>query len=85
MEVNVVVKKKDELELEFTEKEVPIALVSVLQDAGVDAYWYEPHPLKEGFRIHVSGESAMEDVKKAIKNLESDVSQLQKAIVEKLK
>ncbi|MBU0761902.1 MAG: hypothetical protein KKD39_02660 [Candidatus Altiarchaeota archaeon] len=85
MDVKVVEKKKDSVEIEFTEKEIPIALVGVLQNAGVDAYWHEPHPLKQGFRIHVDSQNPMDEVKKAVKTLDSDVESLKKAIEEKLK
>ena len=47
MEVKFVEKKKDVVELEFIEKDVPVALVGALLRNDVDAYWYEPHPLKK--------------------------------------
>ncbi len=85
MKFKIVEKKKDGIELEFSEKEIPIALVGSLQNAGVDAYWYEPHPLKEGFRVHIDSQDPMEDLKKAVKTLDADIGSLRKAVEEKLK
>jgi len=85
MEFKIVEKKKDALELEFDEKEIPLALSGVLLQSGVDAYWYEPHPLKIGFRLHIDADDAMAELKKAVTSLDSEWSQFRKAVEAKLK
>ena len=71
MEVTVVTNEKEVVELDFSEKEVASALLPVLRDMGVDAYTYDPHPLKPGFRLHVESKDAMKDTKAALKKLDS--------------
>jgi hypothetical protein len=85
MEFKIVEKKKDMIELEFDEKEIPLALSGALLQNGVDAYWYEPHPLKPGFRLHIDSEDAMAELKKAVTSLDSEWSQFSKAVEAKLK
>ena len=85
MEVKFLEKKKDMVELEFIEKDVPVALVGALLRNDVDAYWYEPHPLKKGFRVHIDADDAPKELKKAVTNLASDWSTFKKALEAKLK
>jgi DNA-directed RNA polymerase subunit L len=85
MDYKVVEKKKDMMELEFDEKEMPVALANQLQKSGVDAYWYEPHPLIKGFRVHIDSETAEADLKKAVASLNKEWSELSKALKTKLK
>ena len=85
MDFKFVKKKKGEVEVEFDEKEVAVALVSELSKNNVDAYTYEPHPLKAGFVLHVESDNAMADLKKAVDGLGKDWSQLQKGVTSKLK
>jgi DNA-directed RNA polymerase subunit L len=85
MEFKFIEKKKDIVELEFYEKEVPLALVSALLKNNVDAYWYEPHPLKPGFRVHIESDDAQADLKKAVPDLETDWRKFQKEVESKLK
>ena len=85
MEFKFVEKKKDYVELEFDEKEVPLALVGMLIQNDVDAYWYQPHPLKKGFRVHIDGEDAQKDLKKAVATLDGEWNQFKKALEAKLK
>ena len=85
MDYKIAEKGKDSVEIEFTEKEVPLALVGALLKNGVDAYWYEPHPLKKQFRIHVDSPKPLDDVKKALKTLDGDWAEFKKALEAKLK
>ncbi|MFH1054651.1 MAG: hypothetical protein V1744_01005 [Candidatus Altiarchaeota archaeon] len=85
MEFKIVEKKKDVVVLEFDEKDVPVALVGALLRNDVDAYWYEPHPLKKGFRVHIEAEDAMKELKKAVSDLDSEWTQFRKAVESKLK
>jgi hypothetical protein len=85
MEYIFIEKKKGVVELEFDEKEVPVALSGVLLRNGVDAYWYDPHPLKPGFRLHLEADDAMGELKKAVKGLDSEWSAFKKAVSPKLK
>ena len=85
MEFKFVEKKKDMIELEFDEKEIPLALSGALLKNDVDAYWYEPHPLKVGFRLHIEADDAMGELKKAISALDTEWSGFRKAVEAKLK
>ena len=85
MEFKFVEKKKDTIELEFDEKEIPLALKGVLLKNGIDAYWYEPHPLKVGFRLHIDADDAMAELKKAAAGLDTEWGQFRKAVESKLK
>ena len=85
MEFRFVEKKKDVIELEFDEKETPMALVGVLSENGVDAYGYEPHPLIPGFRVRIEADDAKAELKKAVDSLDTQWSQFKKAVAAKLK
>lgn len=85
MEIEFVTKEKDVVELEFVDKDVPVALAAVLSEMGVDAYTYDPHPLTPGFRLHVESKDALADLKKAVKGLDKQWSEFTKDIVAKLK
>jgi DNA-directed RNA polymerase subunit L len=85
MEFKFVEQKKDVIELEFDEKETPMALVGVLSNSGVDAYGYEPHPLIKGFRVHIEADDAKAELKKAVDSLDTQWSQFKKAVTAKLK
>jgi DNA-directed RNA polymerase subunit L len=78
-------KKKNILELEFDEKEIPVMLVHELTNKGVDAYYYEPHPLLTGFRVHIEAKDALSELKSAVKALDKDWSELKKAVEARLK
>ncbi len=85
MDVSFITNEKDVVEIEFSEKELAVALVEILGEMGVDSYTYEPHPLQKGYRIHVESSDAMGDFSKALKKLDKSWSELSKAIEEKLK
>ncbi|HHQ44924.1 MAG TPA: hypothetical protein ENN13_02165 [Candidatus Altiarchaeales archaeon] len=84
MDVRFIKKEKDVVEIEFSEKEVPQALISILNEMGVDAYTYEPHPLMPGFRLHIESDDALADFQKALKRLGGDWSDFSKLIESKL-
>ncbi|MBD3389317.1 MAG: hypothetical protein GF416_09475 [Candidatus Altiarchaeales archaeon] len=85
MEFEFLEKKKGVVEVKFDEKEVAVALSKLLQDSGVDAYWYEPHPLYKDVRLHVEGDDAMADLKKAVTGLDKTWKQFSKELSAKLK
>jgi hypothetical protein len=85
MEVKFIEKKKDVVELEFDEKEIALALAGVLLRSEVDAYWYEPHPLKPGFRLHIDAHDAPAELKKAVSALDAEWGSFRKAVEAKLK
>jgi DNA-directed RNA polymerase subunit L len=85
MEFKIVEKKKDKVEVEMDDKDLGMALVGALLGNGVDAYGYEPHPLKKGFRVHVASDDAPAQLKKAASSLGSDWSEFKKAVEAKLK
>ncbi|MCX6695726.1 MAG: hypothetical protein NTU61_05475 [Candidatus Altiarchaeota archaeon] len=85
MEFKFVEKKKGVVEIEFDEKEIPICLASTLVRNGVDAYWYEPHPLIPGIRLHVKAGDAMKEFKSAVKDLNDEWSGFKKLVEGKSK
>jgi|WetSurMetagenome_2_1015567.scaffolds.fasta_scaffold149049_2 DNA-directed RNA polymerase subunit L len=85
MELKFVEKKKGVVELEFDEKELPVALTGALLKNGVDAYWYEPHPLLGKVRLHIDADDAQSELKKAVSALDSEWGQFRKAVEAKLK
>lgn len=80
MEFTFVEKKKGVVELEFDEKEIPICLASTLVKNGVDAYWYEPHPLMGGIRLHIQADDALKEFKAALKDLDGEWGEFKKAL-----
>ena len=85
MEFKFIEKKKDVVEVEFDEKEIPICLASTLVRNGVDAYWYEPHPLLVGIRLHIQDDDAMGVFKTAVKDLSKEWDGFKKLAVGKSK
>ncbi len=84
MDINIVEKKKDMIEIEFFEKEVAISLVGELLSAGIDAYWYEPHPLIPGFRVHLDSNKPAADLKNAVASLKKDWADMSTQVIGKL-
>jgi len=84
VEVEVVEENEDSLELEFDDKEIALALAAVMNEMGVDAYNHDPHPLKEGFRLHIDSDKPREDLKKAIKRLDEQWDEFTEKIIENL-
>lgn len=84
MDISIVEKTGDKMEIEFQNKEAGICLVSELLDAEVDAYGYTPHPLIPGYRVCVESENHEKDVKKAIKNMKKNWKDLEQQIMDKL-
>ena len=85
MEFKFVEKKKGIVEVEFYEKEIPVCLASTLVKNGVDAYWYEPHPLMPGVRLHIEADDALGEFKGAVKDLTSEWDSFKKLVVSKAK
>ncbi|MFC2163033.1 hypothetical protein ACFLRF_05070 [Candidatus Altiarchaeota archaeon] len=85
MDFKVIEKKKDSLELEFDEKEIPLLIVHELTKNGIDAYFYDPHPLLHGFRVHIDADDPMKEFKKAVDELSKDWSLFKKELEAKLK
>ncbi len=81
MEVKFIEKKKKSIELEFDYKTLPNALAGVLADNGVDAYFYEPHPLIKNYRLHLEADDAMKELKSAVDKLEGDWMEFRKVLV----
>ena len=85
MEFKFVEKKKGVVEVEFNEKDIPICLASTLVKNGVDAYWYEPHPLMPGVRLHIEAEDAMKEFKGAVSDLTKEWDSFRKIVEGKFK
>lgn len=80
MEFKIVEKKKDMLELEFDDKDLPNALCASLSGRGVDAYTYVPHPLFPACRLHIEAEDAMKEFKKSVDEVKSQWTEFKKAV-----
>ena len=85
MEFKFIEKKKGVVEVEFYEKEIPVCLASTLVRSGIDAYWYEPHPLMAGIRLHVEADDALKEFKGAVSDLSKEWDGFKKLVLEKAK
>ena len=83
MDVKVVVEEDKVFEIEFSEKELPVALLPVLRDSGVEVYTYEPHPLKPGFRLHIEAANPRRELEKALKSLDRKWAEFGKKVLSK--
>lgn len=81
VEYKVVEKTKDGLEVELDDKTIAAALVSELNDRGVDAASYDPHPLFPAARIIIKSKSGEKDLKAAVSGLEKNVASLKKSVL----
>jgi len=72
MDCKIIENKKDLLEIEFDDKTLPNALLTILLENGVDAYAYDPHPLFSAYRLHVEAPDPVKELKKSVKELEKE-------------
>lgn len=84
MEYKIIEKKKDSLEVEFSDKSLAYALLPILTDNGVDAYTYCPHPLTTGYRLCVTSANADKEFKKAVDTLSKEWAGFKKAVAGKV-
>lgn len=73
------------MEVEFDDKVLPNALLSVLMKNEVDAYLSEPHPLLPTYMLHIEAKDSMKELKRAIKTVESDWNKFGKELQAKVK
>ena len=85
MKVTILEKKDGLLEIEFEDKVLPQALLSVLMKNKVDAYTFEPHPLLPGYRLHIEADKPEKELEKAIKTVEEDWEKFGKELRSKIK
>lgn len=71
--------------MEFDDKVLPNALLSVLMKNKVDSYTSEPHPLLPAYRLHIEAKDPMKELKRAIKTVESDWDKFGKELQSKVK
>jgi len=81
MEYKVVEKGKGFLEIELDDKTTAGVLVSELNDSGVDAASFEPHPLFVGTRIRINAKDGEKALKAAITSLEKKITSLKKSVL----
>lgn len=80
MECKIVEKGKDVIEVELDDKTMAVVLTSELNEQGVDAACYDPHPLFPAIRIKINSKTAEKDLKAAVSSLEKKVSELKKSV-----
>ncbi len=85
MKVSIIEKKDSLLDIEFDDKVLPNALLSVLMANKVDAYAYEPHPLLPGYRLHIEAKDPLKELNTAIKTVEADWKAFEKEFKAKYK
>lgn len=85
MKVSIIDKKDGLLDVEFDDKVLPNALLSVLMANKVDAYAYEPHPLLPGYRLHIEAKDPMKELNSALKTVEADWKAFEKEFKAKYK
>jgi len=84
MEVNILIEKEDELELELDNKSIANLLRAELIAMGVDAYTYEPHPLLPGYRLHIKAPKARDKFIEAVERADKNWKKLHKMVEEAL-
>jgi DNA-directed RNA polymerase subunit L len=84
MDYKVVDKGKNFVEVEVSDKALPNAILPILHDEGVDAYAYDPHPLKLGYRLRITADNPERELRKAVDRLSKDWKGFRKAVVEKV-
>ncbi|MEA1924474.1 MAG: hypothetical protein U9M95_01245 [Candidatus Altiarchaeota archaeon] len=85
MEVTLIQDDKENLEIEINDSLLPNVLATRLARNRIDSYFYNPHPLLPGYRVHIESKDGKEDLKKAINDLEKDIGELSKLFSKELK
>ncbi|ODS35124.1 MAG: hypothetical protein A7316_05920 [Candidatus Altiarchaeales archaeon WOR_SM1_86-2] len=85
MEIKVIEKKKNRVEFEFENKELPEVLRAVLAEREIDAYTYGPHPLIHGHRLGVEANDAAKELKKASGIVRKDWGEFEELLMKELK
>jgi len=85
MNFKIIENKKNSLEIEFDDKGLPNMLLMALNENGVDAYTYEPHPLLQGYMLHIDAENPAKEFKKAVADVSKKWGELEKLIESKIK
>ncbi|HEX55058.1 MAG: hypothetical protein DRO90_01465 [Candidatus Altiarchaeales archaeon] len=85
LEPRILEKRKDYVELKFSERTVPSVILEKLLENGVDAYIYEPHPLFNEIRLHIDSKNALEELKKAVNEVEEEWNELRDLFMKELK
>ncbi|OYT54793.1 MAG: hypothetical protein B6U72_01625 [Candidatus Altiarchaeales archaeon ex4484_2] len=85
MDVAIIEDDKEKLEIEINDSTLPNALATRLARNRIDAYFYNPHPLLPGYRIHIESKNGKEDLKKAINDLKGDIEEIYNLFSKELK
>jgi len=76
MDVTVVEENEGVLEFEVNDSVLPNVLASKMAKNNVDAFFYRPHPLLPGYRVHIESSNPRKDLSKAVGDVESDLKEL---------
>ncbi len=85
MEIDILQKKKDIVEIRFDDKTFANALNYELLQDGVDAYVSEPHPLISEYILHVEADNAPEELKRALNRMKKNWAEFGRELEKKLK
>ena len=72
MDFKIITKRKKLIEIEVDNKELPHALLDVFVRKGIDAYCYGPHPLLRTYRLNISTDDAVKELKDSIAEVEKN-------------
>ncbi len=75
MDVKIIKNKKDSLEIEIDDNIILPVIADTLIKNGVDAYFYNPHPLLPGFRLHIDSDKPIGTLKNAIKIVKDNLNE----------
>jgi DNA-directed RNA polymerase subunit L len=76
MEVTYIQDDEEDLEIEINDSILPNVLATRLARNKIDSYFYNPHPLLPGYRIHLESKNGKKDIKKAISDVEKDIDEM---------
>jgi len=76
MEVTLIQDDNEDLEIEINDSILPNVLATRLARNKIDSYFYNPHPLLPGYRIHLESKNGNKDIKKAISDVEKDIDEM---------
>jgi len=84
LEPKILEDRKNSIEIRFSEKSFPNALLDKLHRNGIDAYVYEPHPLLNEIRLRIEATEPKKELKKAIKEIEREWGEFNKLLMKEL-
>jgi len=84
LEPKILEDRKNSIEIRFSEKSFPNALLDKLHNSGIDAYVYEPHPLLNEIRLRIEATEPKKELKKVIKDVKKGWREFNRLLMKEL-